>query len=475
MNQHHVPAPVSPESIFIHSLFRAGSTYLFNVFRKNTKYWCYQEPLNELAFCCKEDKERLLETSNEVCISLRHPHLDKPYFFELYEVADSCLPYLQKGYIHDTYFVEEGDDVGIQFFKALIAAAKATPVIQECRTSMRIKVLKDGLGGSHLFLWRNPWDQWWSYKVTDYFDIASQLSINGKSTPKIISRLRQELAFSEFQSDDVLMQIKWFSNHRLVPEKNYLLFYTLWLLALQYGVKNADVLINIDRLSCDVQYRQQVTDALAEKGITGLDFSDCQIPQARYGKADAAFFRKIEDNAHELFLYSGTPQRELDSLLQLRHSSEPDVWTLASLTLDESALLRDAERMRVVVRRIEEREVSAQAALHAAEAQAQQGETLAQRLEGEVHQAQEQLQSSEQKAVDAEQRAVDAEQRAEAAEQRAEAAEQRAVDAEQRAAALLHSTSWRITQPLRGIRRVLRGDFGPFVATIKNGLKKRVK
>jgi hypothetical protein len=39
---------MSAGPIFVHSLFRSGSTYLFEVFRRSPDgYWCYQEPLNE--------------------------------------------------------------------------------------------------------------------------------------------------------------------------------------------------------------------------------------------------------------------------------------------------------------------------------------------------------------------------------------------------------------------------------------------
>jgi len=433
MSQQSVPAPETPESIFIHSLFRAGSTYLFKVFRRGAGYWCYQEPLHEWPLLCKEDKERLLETSQETATLLRHPHLDRPYFFELYEVADACLPHLQKKYIYDGYFCEEGEDTGLPFFRALIAAAKARPVIQECRTSMRIKALKEALGGVHLFLWRNPWDQWWSYKVDGYFDRTSQLFINGECIPEVIARLRREIVFSEFENDDLGKQFIWFMNHRLAPEENYLLFYTLWILALQHGVKNADILINIDRLSCDAKYRQQVADMLAEKGITGLDFSDCRVPQARYGKTDAAFFQKIEDKAHGLLLCAGTPQKELDSLLHARRSFEPEIRRNESPTANEQALLHDAERIRAVVRQVEEREACAQGAWHEAETRVQHEEERVRQLDEEARRISERLQASEQRFAETEARARQEEQRAAQAEAKARQVEQRALQADAKA------------------------------------------
>ncbi|MEA3115191.1 MAG: hypothetical protein QOG58_4990, partial [Caballeronia sp.] len=33
--------------LFLHSLFRSGSTYLFEKFRRTDRFYCYQEPCNE--------------------------------------------------------------------------------------------------------------------------------------------------------------------------------------------------------------------------------------------------------------------------------------------------------------------------------------------------------------------------------------------------------------------------------------------
>ncbi|MCD6274391.1 MAG: hypothetical protein J7K30_16505, partial [Deltaproteobacteria bacterium] len=182
--------------IFIHSLFRAGSTYLFHVFRRSDAgYWCYQEPLHELSYYSKEDRELLLSEKGEKMEQLRHPSLGDPYFLELYEVADDCLGALSAESIYDAYFAMGDLDPGIGFWRSLIHAAHARPVIQECRTSARISTIKSALGGFHLYLWRNPWDQWWSYKVDRYFDLTSQLFINSPHHPGVIALLREAIGF----------------------------------------------------------------------------------------------------------------------------------------------------------------------------------------------------------------------------------------------------------------------------------------
>ncbi len=73
--------------IFIHSLFRTGSTYLFHVFRRCVgHYWCYQEPLHEVIRYAATAPEHLLQLNAESGSRLRHPVLERPYFWEFFQI-----------------------------------------------------------------------------------------------------------------------------------------------------------------------------------------------------------------------------------------------------------------------------------------------------------------------------------------------------------------------------------------------------
>lgn len=99
-------ATPSPQPIFIHALFRTGSTYMFEVFRRlGSQYMCFQEPLHEIALHAKTDTAILNDPQDtQKANVLRHPPLSRSYFSELYEVADACLPHLQERDIYDGYF-----------------------------------------------------------------------------------------------------------------------------------------------------------------------------------------------------------------------------------------------------------------------------------------------------------------------------------------------------------------------------------
>lgn len=500
MTDHTTLAGETLAPIFIHSLFRAGSTYLFNVFRRSSDgYWCYQEPLHEVALLARANPENLLAFRGEYVKHLRHPAIEVSYFRELYDVSDACLDKLSKEAIYDGYFGCVGD-FGLNYWAALIAAAKGRPVIQECRTSSRIGAMKNALGGYHIYLWRNPWDEWWSYKVTDYFDATSQLFLNAPSRPPVIERLRREIAFEGFESDDLSAQIDWFIKRRLAPEQSYLIFYVLWILGLGEAVANANLLLNIDRMSDSAEYRNEIASKLLASGAKGLNFSDCSVPQTCYGDGDREFFERIEDKAHGLLLLSGTTQRELDQLLTLRRSSEPLTWRECAARATCGGSIRDADRARALVLTGERREVELRSQFAeqsrvleqrtcSAEERAVKAEALLAELRNGLAAATRRSEELARRAAVAEATSAEMGNRFTAAEEKwqheaalvgvlhAERDELQRMLAETRGSvhywrlesdqwherllSVHRSSSWRITAPIRALKRVVKGDLSP--------------
>ena len=351
----HIGASVQKaEPVFIHSLWRTGSTYLFSVFRRSASgYWCYQEPIHEIALYSKECPEIL---NSNVIVSpevLRHPFLDKPYFQELFMVWPTWCDDMKKHIIYDAYFGEADNNITVKYLDKLINCSKGRPVIQECRTSNRVTTLKQAFGGQHIYLWRNPWDQWWSYKATSYFDITSQLILNTIVHPESITRIRQEIGFKEFHHEDISKEFEHFDQIRLSAQDSYLVFYLLWCLGLMGGVSHSDLLISIDSLSDSVKYQNETCDSLSALGIGGVDFSDCAVYQNHFTDQEKIFFASLEDRVHGLLLVSGYSQHHIDELLELRRIHKPKACLTSLEVVKPEALRADAERAREIVIRNE--------------------------------------------------------------------------------------------------------------------------
>ena len=455
--------------IFIHSLFRTGSTYIFNAFRRSPNgYWCYQEPLHEIAFGSKNHRDNLLAfTSSNSKESLRHPDIGNAYFYEIYEVHDAWKNIISKEISYDNYFNGEGSEGLIRYFDALISSAKGIPVVQECRTSNRILTLKNHFGGTHIYLWRNPWDQWWSYKTTDYFDSVNQVILNSNTVPNVINRLKLEIGFSPYRSDDIYAELAHYHSRRLAPEESYMVFYTLWCLGLIEGMEHSDVLMNIDALSDRAPYRQEIVKELELCGVSGITLEDCQVAQTYYTEKDKEFFRRIEDRVHGLLLLSQYPQKTIDQIAGLRQEYEPAVWKLSSAEIPSELLVENAVRAREYVKRIEQREsiqlAYAAATLTEAKAKEDEANARAEQARVQARQALIRAEQAEAQTQSANTRAEQAEAQTQGALTRAENAEARASEsantAEHLSAALrevYESHSWRITYPLRRLGEVAR-------------------
>lgn len=312
--------------IFIHSLFRAGSTYIFNAFRRaDEQYWCYQEPFNEYLLNAKNAPDQLLELGSGKAKELNHPKLNKPYFYEFHLIADDVSKTFKKGFVYDQYFSENKSGALRDYLELLSNNAKGQPVFQFCRSAGRVETIKSICGGVHIFLWRNPWNQWWSYQIDQYFDRANLLILNARDLPPVFARLRESFGLEKFHSDNISEELEFFSKRSLSPENSYKLFYALWCHSFLEAQPHCDLSINIDELAGSTAYRSKVQSDLVSQGVNGIDFSDSKLPDVAYDDDEIDRFFKIEQEIHELFTldeqYIQDQISELESLSENRRSA----------------------------------------------------------------------------------------------------------------------------------------------------------
>ena len=311
--------------IFIHSMFRAGSTYLFSVFRRaGEQYRCYYEPLHERVAWAAKDVSRLaLASSSSEAPKLRHPQLDKPYFQELEDSWRFWKDAISPDMVYRGYFSRDAQEAGVPFYRALLGAAGPRPVFCDCRTSGRIGTLKHELGGQHIFLWRNPWDQWWSYQLDDYFETANQIILHAQPLPKALSTLAKTRVLGGASGEGYSELRDEYLSRPLAFSDRYTLFYLLWCLALKEGLEHADYRLNIDTLCRDKDAAAVIEEDLARLGIDGLSFADAQCPVSMYSPEEQAQFEDIEAQVHGQLIDSGWTEEELNGVLKERELHRP--------------------------------------------------------------------------------------------------------------------------------------------------------
>lgn len=432
--------PTDHQPIFLHALFRSGSTYLFRAFRRlGDTYTCFQEPLHEIALKANQDPE-LLNSAQDAskANSLRHPELTRPYFAELYSVAGQVLPYLREPDIYDGYFGSQTDCQGLAYWQALVQHAPGRPVIQECRSSGRIAAIRHNLGGYHAYLWRNPWDQWWSYQVSPYFDLTTQLILNATTQHPLLERLIEHIGFQRLSGSPLHVAYDWFAHRPLSPQHSYQAFYALWLLALEQALEHADLQINIDELSASDQARQNTAQAFAHQGVSGLDFSDCHMPATVFSSGEQSRFEALEQEVHQLWEEAGLPAATLEQICALRRDKAPQRTAVGNEAAWSGELARYRElihnHQQVLADHLDSADAELQAAHRREDRQREWIEQLEQHNEAERGHANALRQQVED---------------LEAERHNSEALRQQVVERDIMLQTLYASRSWRLTAPLR--------------------------
>ena len=315
---------MSREAIFIHSLWRSGSTWLFDRFRRaGDAYWCYQEPFHEALVQLNGDPDALLGFADETARSLRHPALTRPYFWEFHALRDAlhgkfapCMSYAS--------FFDPSICPGLQdYVQTLIDAAPTTPVLQCCRSFGRVGYLQETHGGVHIHLWRDAVSQWFSYQISDYFDIVTLLVLQASNPPKLLLRLRQEIGLPTIESEDFATGYEQMHRVPLGWEQRYLVFYALWLYSLMQNHPLCTIDINLDRLSEDREYAETAATVLQQAGIEGVDLSSARSPVIFLDKSEREKFRRIEQRVEQLFLECGVSEEVLQQAAQQRERHRP--------------------------------------------------------------------------------------------------------------------------------------------------------
>ena len=314
------------DPIFVHSLFRAGSTYVFSRLRSCPELFCYYEPMHELVAWAGDDIARLeIESRPEKMQQLHHPAMSQPYFDELKSVWPSWQQSLPPEVVYGGYFAESPEAAGRPFYDALRSAAPRRPVFSECRTAGRIPILKESVGGHHAYLWRNPWDQWWSYQIDPYFDAASRVIVHADPLPQPLRSLSARLGMPVSPRSTFSEARDYYDLRPLSFEDSYAWFYGLWLYLLDLANSHADLLINIDSLSASQAHRSEIGDALKSWGVSTCDFSNAHSPAARYTDKESTAFAAIESQVHDVFGDSGWDAARLEALQTLRQAHAPRV------------------------------------------------------------------------------------------------------------------------------------------------------
>jgi len=342
--------------VFIHSLFRAGSTYLFDKFRKSRQFHCYQEPYHEALIELNSAPERMLAPPGALSRELRHPQLRAPYFFEFYSVHQSLRGLFKKSFSYDGYFSGLTLPADQQrYLHTLIHVAPARPMLQLCRSAGRVDAIRNAFGGVHIHLWREPRGQWWSYKVSSYFDATTKAIYNARQLPPVLDIIRARAKVGEYRDKSVNREIAFHRRHPVGARQSYFAFFGLWLYAFIAQEHHAAVTICINRLA-QASYRDEITDALVREQVGVFDFNDAKMDSLMLGDPEQDFYETIESEVEAIFHDCGYDEAIVAAALETASAvrASPDIADMSPKQL-VSSLQKEVSQLRAVaIRQLEE-------------------------------------------------------------------------------------------------------------------------
>jgi hypothetical protein len=266
--------------VFVHAMWRTGSTYFFHKLRKDCQFCTFYEPLNEGLLHLTEQKRK--DGHSETARLLRHDFLDRHYFDEYPLESSGGVQGLLPEFCYRKYaLAEDADEPALEaYFRHLITIAATQsrrPVLQCNRTLMRVGWLKRRFGGAHILLVRSPRQVWMSFaSQPSYFSAVICEILGHHLDHKLlgpiahrwhITRPTRTLDFT------ALSRIVDTLSHRM-----YGLFHAFYVVTLMTSFRRCDLLIDLGQVTQSPEIITGVESRLREFDVS-LSLEDCAVPQ----------------------------------------------------------------------------------------------------------------------------------------------------------------------------------------------------
>ena len=284
------------EVVFIHSLFRSGSTYFYHALKRTGQAHVYHEPFHEVIGNLPSAWKDLAGRIGDFKKTYRHDFLKGSYFDEYAHLLPTIKKTFDASISFELFFLDSQYDSPVlkTYIDSLISGSPLCPVLQCTRSIGRVEWLKSNYASKHIFLLRNPWDQWYSYKVDNHISASPQLIYSQPRLPKVLEKIMEACEFTPLRGSDISSQLHYCSSHPVTPEADYFLFFGLWLYAFFVAKAECDLVIDMDCISREQSGREEAEKFLLEIGLKGIDLNDCKLHQSLYKQDELDFYKHIE-------------------------------------------------------------------------------------------------------------------------------------------------------------------------------------
>ena len=300
--------------IFIHALFRTGSTYLWRKFREVKEFYCYYEPLHH--FFLEIDQNYKDKFWKEDTLIGKELQVKKHFLHEYENLIDNQkkgLPYFKKSFIFDQYCKIDTNSELKKYINLLIENAKnKRSVLQFNRTALRTRWFKRNYPEAlNIYIVRNPRDQWESCirkakKNRNIFVVMDLMIASLNLSKNHFYELAQHIPLIEYRNQDFNSERIFYDTiiEAYSTQEKYFIFYYIWLLSLIENILYSDMTININFLKNDLKYKNNVSDLLKEHGVSEINFDDAEIWEYKKFSIEINLAKTIENKIQKILFQS---------------------------------------------------------------------------------------------------------------------------------------------------------------------------
>lgn len=278
--------------IFLHGMWRSGSTYVWSRFRACEETYCYYEPLNH--GLGRLTAERIGRDTPEITAANAHPALSRPYFAE-YEplIRGRGVAGFRPRFSYTRFILEniDKDEPLRSYIGNLIDYATTqgkTPIFGFNASDLRIGWMNEHFHPFSIYIKRDPQRIWESYETqrkngNNTFFAAWLNIVEHNASHPAIAPLAEKLPLRRGLQKFTAKPKKFYAAvlNDMAPEKTYEMVEYIWRLSFAQSEKNCDLVIDMDR-GGDESYKKFLTDKIREACGLNVSFADMRPP----GKAD---------------------------------------------------------------------------------------------------------------------------------------------------------------------------------------------
>jgi|GEM_PF-4917652 len=271
--------------VFIHAMWRTGSTFLTSRFREADGYLDFYEPFHEAISRLDRSSGRVRRRRQEQAArqeALNHPRLSHGYFLNYNAPVPGqdkplCALHCNRYGMGDVY--RALSPAAAQYLGAASRLAHHADQIAAfgfCRSGLQVTEMARRLEGEHIYLYREPRSQFASYKPgeNDYFMPMTLVQLLGADRlrpvlkpvlPKLMASGLVRRMSRGGLSPRLTLKIARPQVAKLPANDLYRLFYTSWLVSNEAGRRACQERLSLTGLASDPRQKRRLEDRL---GIT---------------------------------------------------------------------------------------------------------------------------------------------------------------------------------------------------------------